>query len=51
MLKYIESWFYKEEEKCPENCECAKCKPVKKSVKFFVPITKMPCTFDSITKD
>ena len=51
MLKYIESWFSTEPEKCKEGCECKKCKPVKKSVKFFIPATEMPCSFDPNIKD
>jgi len=52
-MKYLVDLVYgiEEEEKCKEDCECKLCKPVKKSVKFFIPITKFPSSFDSTSKD
>jgi len=52
-MKYLVDLVYgiEEEEKCKEDCECKLCKPVKKSVKFFIPITKFPSSFDPNSKD
>ena len=51
-MKYLVDLVYGiEEEKHKKECECKLCKPVKKSVKFFIPITKFPSSFDPNIKD
>jgi hypothetical protein len=44
MFDYIYEWWYgkKESVECPLECEKVCCKPVKKSVKFFVPLKFPP---------
>ena len=42
MFEYIYEWWYGESVECPLECEKVCCNPVKKSVKYFVPLKFPP---------